>query len=105
MSKKYQDSTLWAFLGVFLLIIGFFLVLVARKDDKYAMYYAKMGLILFIAWVVVGAFALIPIVGWIINSVGGIFLLIVWILVCIASFSGEKKKIPVLTELAAKIKV
>ena len=51
--KDDSDSKLFAFLGVLLTVIGYIIVMVARKEDKYAMYYAKQGLILFIAWVIV----------------------------------------------------
>ena len=37
--KKEDEKKLYAFLGVFLTVIGFIIVLATKKDDKYAMHY------------------------------------------------------------------
>jgi len=103
--KENKDSNLWAFLGVFLGWIGFIVVLFARKEDKFAMFYAKYGLILSIAWVVVYIFGIIPFVGWIISVVGGIILLIVWVWAFISALSGKEKRFPILSDLADKIQI
>tara|TARA_Y100000310_G_scaffold345502_1_gene465700 strand:+ start:1361 stop:1681 length:321 start_codon:yes stop_codon:yes gene_type:complete len=103
--KSNDDSKIWAFLGVFLTLLGFILVLLTRKKDKYAMYYAKHGLVLFIAWVVITVVSMIPFLGWIIYMIGAVLLLIAWIVIMVAAFSGEMKSFPVITELAAKINI
>jgi uncharacterized membrane protein len=102
MANKKNDSTLWAFLGAFLTIVGFLLVIILRKEDKYAMYYAKLGLILFVAAVVVSILGIIPFIGWIITLVGNIILLVLWIMSWVAALSGQKKQIPVISDLAKK---
>ena len=48
MAKSDGNSKIFAFLAIFLGIIGFLIVLIAKKDDAYAMFYAKQSLILFI---------------------------------------------------------
>lgn len=104
---KNSESKIFAFLGVFLTIIGFVIVMLVRKDDKYAMYYAKQGLVLFIAgllvWVisVVLAFLLI---GFIIGPILNIILLILWVIGIIYSLSGEMKPIPLIGKFAEKFK-
>lgn len=103
--KKSDDSKTWAFLGVFLTVIGFIIVLLTRKEDDYAMYYAKLGLVIFIAWLVLSLVRIIPGVGWIFYLVGGVGLLILWVMAFIAALSGEKKKIFILTDVAEKIKI
>ncbi len=102
---KDDDSKTWAFLGVFLTVIGFIIVLFTRKDDQYAMYYAKHGLVIFIAWLIFILIGRIPVIGWFIYIIGGIGLLILWVMAFIAALSGEKKKFIVLTDLAEKIKI
>ena len=101
--QKNDDSKTWAFLGVFFLVIGFILVLLTRKDDKYAMYYAKHGLILFIAALLFSLFGNIPVIGNPISWIGTLVLIILWVMAFIAALSGEKKKFLVLTDLAEKI--
>ena len=36
---KKDDSTIYAFLATILSIIGFIIAIIAKKDDKYVMYY------------------------------------------------------------------
>ncbi|HIH15272.1 MAG: hypothetical protein QT08_C0010G0048 [archaeon GW2011_AR17] len=98
-----DDSKTWAFLGVFLSVIGFIIVLLTKKDDQYAMYYAKHGLIIFVAWLILSLIGRIPAVGWFIYVIGGIGLLVLWVMAFIAALSGEKKKFLILTDLAEKI--
>lgn len=105
VSTSGDDSKTWAFLGVFLTVIGFIIVLLAKKEDTYAMYYAKHGLIIFIAWVLLSLIGNIPVVGWFVYVIGGIALLILWVMAFIAALSGEKKRFIVLSDLADKIKL
>lgn len=104
---KVSESKLFAFLGVFLGIIGFLIVLLARKNDKYAMYYGKQGLILFIAAVIVQVVgAVIPIVGWfIIWPVASVLLLILWIMGILNSLSGTMKPVPIIGRFADKFNI
>lgn len=103
--KGKDDSKVWAFIGVFLGWIGFLVVLLTRKEDKFAMLYAKYGLILSIAWVVILIAKIIPVIGWIIYVAGGIILLIVWVIAFIAALSGKEKRFPILSDLADKIQI
>lgn len=98
-----DDKIVWAFLSVLLLIAGFFLVLFAKKNDSYVTYYAKHGLVLFLGFVVVWIAGMLPLIGFIIKSIGGVLLLILWVVALFAALSGEKKTLPVVTELAEKI--
>ena len=101
---KDGDSKLFAFLGVFLTLIGLLIVYLAKKNDKYAMHYAKQGLVLFIAWivawVVMMVLAFVPVLGWIIDAVLYILLVVLWIIGIVYSLSGEMKDIPVIGSLA-----
>ena len=109
MAKKGDDSKLFAFLGVFLTIIGFIVALAVKKNDKYVMYYGKQGLVLFIAWVIAWVAGMIL---WIIPGLGGIIyyilylgLLLLWVIGIMYSLSGEMKPIPLIGQYADKINV
>ncbi|MBT4936200.1 hypothetical protein HOL21_00995 [Candidatus Woesearchaeota archaeon] len=103
-NKDVEEGKVFAFLGIFLTIIGFFIVLLAKKDNKYAMFYAKQGLVLFIAYVIVAVLGMIPFIGWfIIWPVGYLLLLIFWIIGIVYSLSGEEKDIPIIGGFAKKI--
>lgn len=101
--NKGDETKLFAFLGVFLTIIGFIIVYATRKQDKYAMYYAKQGLVLFIAYIIAWAIVIVPVIGWLLSVPLYIFLLILWIIGIIYSLSGEQKPIPLIGEFADKI--
>jgi len=104
-SKDVEEGKIFAFLGVFLTIIGFIIVLLTKKDNKYAMFYAKQGLVLTIAWVILVIIAIIPILGWIIYAIGSIVMLILWVIGWIYALSGEEKHIPLIGKFADKFNI
>ncbi|MEM4242851.1 MAG: DUF4870 domain-containing protein [Candidatus Woesearchaeota archaeon] len=101
-----SESKLFAFLAYLLGIIGFVVVLVAKKTDAFAMYHAKQSLVLFIAWIivyVVGVF--LPVIGWvIILPIGGLLLLILWVVGIVNALSGNMKPLPVIGRFGEKFK-
>ena len=109
MAKQVEgDSKVFAWLAVFLGIIGFLIVLLAKKDDKYAMFYAKQSLVLFIAaiivWVVGIILMFIPIIGLIIYWVLSVILLVLWLMGWIFALSGKEKPIPIVGKYAEMFK-
>ncbi|MFC1722692.1 DUF4870 domain-containing protein [Nanoarchaeota archaeon] len=104
-SKDIEEGKVWGFLGVFLGIIGFVIVLLAKKDNKYAMFYAKQGLVLTIAYVILAIIMIIPVLGWIIGMIGWIILLVLWILGWVYALSGEEKHIPLIGKFADKFDI
>ncbi len=113
--KEVEDGKIWAFLAMFLGIIGFIVVLLAKKDNKYAMFYAKQSLVLFIVGfgggivlsvlgMILGA---IPILGFLITGLIAaafwIFMLVMWVMGWISALSGQEKYLPLIGEYAKKI--
>ena len=103
---KTDESKLFAFLGVFLTIIGFVIAIVAKKNDKYVMYYGKQGLVLFIAFVIASVcsmvLSIIPIIGAMIGWLIYVCAVVLWIFGIIYSLSGEMKPVPVIGQFAEK---
>ena len=92
---KNTDSNLMAALS-YVWIISI-VMLVIKKDDKFVLWHAKQGVILFvISWV-----GVIPIIGWIIWFV----VVALEIIGFIKALSGEKYKIPIIGDLADKINI
>lgn len=104
--KEVEEGKIYAFLGIFLTVIGFVIVLLTKKDNEYAMFYAKQGLVLFIAYVVVAIINWLPLpfLNWFI-WVLWILLFILWIMGIVYAFSGEEKDIPVIGPLAKNFKI
>lgn len=105
-SKKNDDSKLFAWLATFLSIIGFIVAIIAKKQDKYVMYYAKISLVIFLIAVVASIINMIigwiPIIGWIISFGLSVLVIIIWLVSWIFALSGEEKNIPVISDWAKK---
>lgn len=105
---KKDDSTIYAFLATILSIVGFIIAILAKRNDKYVMYYAKHSLVIFIIGAVGGLIGSvlnwIPIIGPIINF--GIFVVVflAWVLSWIYALTGKEKVIPIITEWALNFK-
>lgn len=103
---KKDDKKLFAFLASFLTIVGFIIALVLKREDKYIMFYAKQGLILFVGQVIIGVISKIPIIGWfILGPILLILWIILWIITWINALSGNEKKTWLIGDLAEKIKL
>ncbi len=97
-----EDGKPWAFVGILLWLLGFFIVFFMRRNNRYAMYYAKQGAILSIVYVIFALLRGIPFIGWIIYLVGSIFVVFLWVMGLIYSLSGEEKEIPIIGEFAKR---
>jgi len=102
-TKRGDDKKLFAFLATFFTIVGFIIALVAKREDKYVMFYAKHGLVLFIGSIAIGIVAWIPIVGWITGPILWIFLVVLWVIAWINALSGKQKRTFIISDLADKI--
>jgi uncharacterized membrane protein len=103
--KKEDDSRIFAFLAVFFTIIGFVIAILARKDDKYVMFYAKQGLAIFIIQLIASFAWKLPIVGWLTGLTATVLFIITWISAWLNALSGEKVKTVFIGEFADKIRL
>lgn len=103
MAKEVSgESKLFAFLAYLLNIVGFIIVLLVKKDDKFAMYHAKQSLVLFVAWVVICVVGLvIPFI----LPIGGLLLLILWVIGVINALTGKEKPLPLIGKYGEKLKL
>ena len=102
MAEKDNDKIIFAWLAVFFTIIGFLIAILLKKENKYVMFYAKQGLILFIGqviiWLLSGILGKLIILFW-------IFLAILWAMTWINSLSGEERNTWLIGDLARKIRL
>jgi len=114
---KEDESKIFAILAYVLSIIGFLIVLLAKKDDKFAMYHAKQSLVLFVAsiigWIVVAIVSailvFIPVLGTILASLLSLALsiavLYLWIVGIINAATMKQKPLPYIGGYAEKLKI
>lgn len=96
-----SESKGWAFIGT-LPIIGFIIVMLAKKSDKYAMYYAKQGLALGIVQVVISVALTILVITIPLLPIWHLVMMILWIISVVNAFSGKQKATPLVGKLAAR---
>lgn len=103
-SKDVEENKVWAAIGY--LGILFLIPLLAKKDSPYAQYHAKQGLALFIAGLIVGVASALPLIGWfLIAPIGGILLLILFIIGLINALGGKTQPLPVIGKMAEGLKI
>jgi uncharacterized membrane protein len=102
-----DEGKLFAFLAYLLGIIGFIVVLVAKKDNRFAMFHAKQSLVLFFGWVIAGAlhFVPIPFIGPLIGAVLYLLLLILWVMGMVYALGGQEKDLPIVGQIASQINI
>jgi fumarate reductase subunit D len=98
--SEVDPVTILSYLGILCLVPLF-----TRKEDKFAQFHAKQGLVLLIGEVVTMAISWIPLFGASLASV----LWIAWIgfsvIGIIYVVQGDKKKLPLIGDFADKIKL
>jgi len=105
-SKEVEEGKIFAFLAYLLSIIGFLIVLLAKKDNKFAMYHAKQSLVLFIVYIVGWIIlAFIPFLGWALLPIWWILMLIFTIIGIVNALTGKEKPLPIMGKYAKKIKL
>lgn len=101
--EDIQDNKVIAALSYFGLLV--LVPLLAKKDSPYCQFHAKQGLVLLIAWVIIGIIAVIPILGWIVGFLGSIFLLVLFVIGLINAIGGKAKELPVIGQFGAKFNI
>ncbi len=103
-SKEIEEGKIWAFIGYWWIL--FLVPLLGKKDNKFALFHGKQGMVLFAFEIVVWILSYIPAIGWfIIGPVGSIICLILAIIGMVKSLQGDYWKMPVLGDIAEKIKI
>lgn len=102
--KTVEEGKIWAFIGYWWIL--FLVPLLAKKENKFALFHGKQGLVLFVLEIVVWILSYIPVIGWfIIGPIGSIICIILAIIGMVKSLQGQYWKMPVLGDIAEKIKI
>lgn len=79
------------YLGI-LIVVPF----ISAKDSKFVKYHLNQGLILLLLGIAIGIVGCIPVVGSILNGVGGLVCLILMVIGILNAARGEAKELPVI---------
>jgi len=102
-SKDIEENKLIAAIGY----LGILCVipLLGKKDSAYCQFHGKQGLVIFIAWLVLWACNIVPVLGQIVWMLGSIVLLVLVVLGMIHALNGEEWEVPVLGKYGKQIKL
>ncbi|MBU0548462.1 MAG: hypothetical protein KJ710_06320 [Candidatus Omnitrophica bacterium] len=79
------------------------ITLILKKDNKFALYHARQGLVLFVMEVVAFILSIIPLLGWLVGVFGYALFLLVSIWGIMQAALGLYCRIPVITEVSEKV--
>lgn len=103
VDKTIEDGKIWAFVGYWGIL--FLVPLLGKKDNKFASFHGKQGLVLFVFWLAIFILSFIPFIGGIIGLLGWIICVILAIVGMVKSLQGQYWKMPVLGDIAEKINI
>lgn len=98
-----QNQNLMAALSYFLGFITGIIFLLLEKKNKFVRFHAMQSTIVFGGLFVLGiVLGYIPLLGWLVGLFIPIVSFIVWIVLMIKAFQGERYKLPYIGDLAEK---
>ena len=102
-SKGVQDGKIFAVLSYLWILC--FIPLLLKKNNKFAVFHAKQGLVLFIAEIALWIIGIVPVLGWFISIVGSLLCGILALVGIVQALMGKYWKMPILGDYAEKIKI
>ncbi|MBN2465714.1 DUF4870 domain-containing protein [candidate division WOR-3 bacterium] len=94
--EKAKGTAWLSYLGILWLI-----PLLTLKDNPFAKFHVKQGIMLTIIWVASSVLAVIPIIGWLADLVLWIYAIVMMVLGIINSLNGNYWKMPITGKWAA----
>ncbi len=81
-------------------IVGLIVAYILNRDkkDEFVAFHIRQSLGIHIAYLVLVVVAMLPVLGFIIYFLGGLFLLVLWLLGVIYALQGQSKPVPILGE-------
>ena len=100
-SQEVLDGKAYALLSYLWILC--LIPLLLKKDNKFALFHAKQGLVLFIAELVIGFVGIIPFLGWAILFFGTILFGVLSLIGVVQVLMGNYWKMPIVGDAAQKI--
>jgi uncharacterized membrane protein len=92
--------------GALCYILGFITGIIfylIEKENKFVRFHAMQSILVFLpVWIIVWLLGWIPVFGWIVSGLLGLLSLILWLILMIKAYQGEKFKLPIVGDIAEK---
>lgn len=92
--------------GLLCYILGWvtgIIFLILEKENKFVRFHALQSLLTFLPLSVIAwAIGWIPFVGWIISTLIWIGMFVLWIVLMVKAYQGEKYKLPIVGDIAGR---
>ena len=101
--KEIQEGKIFAvigYLGILCLV-----PLLFKKENKFALFHGKQGLVLFLGEVALGIVSVIPFLGWFVGFFGVLIFGILSLIGIVQSLLGNYWKMPVVADIADKFNI
>ena len=91
---------LLCYLGIWITGLIFYLL---ESDNKFVRFHAMQSIIVFLpVSILITIFWWIPIIGWILSPLISIIMFVLWVILMIKAYQGEKFKLPIAGDIAEK---
>ena len=100
LGMKPNVAALLSYLAGILTGIIFYLL---EKENKFVRFHAMQSIIVFGAFFVLNiVLGFIPVIGWSLIPLVGVVQLILWIILMVKAYKGERFKLPIVGDMAEK---
>jgi len=101
--KEVQEGKIFAVIGYIGILC--LMPLLLKKENKFALFHGKQGLVLFLGEVAIGIIGIIPFLGWFIGFLGILICGILSLVGVIQALMGNYWRMPVVADISDKINI
>lgn len=101
--KEIQEGKFFAVISYISILC--IVTLLVKKENKFALYHAKHGLVLFVLEVASFILSIIPILGWFLRVFGLPLLILVSLWGILQALMGNYNRFPFISDIAEKISI
>ncbi|MDH4358791.1 MAG: hypothetical protein OEV37_02500 [Candidatus Berkelbacteria bacterium] len=98
---KNVGMAVLCYLGILVLIP----LLTDAKNDPFVKFHIKQGIVLLIFDIIISVIIAIPVIGWVVGTIGWILVLILFIMGIVNAVGGQEKELPVIGKFGEKINI
>lgn len=81
-------------------LLFFVPLLTDAKNDAFVKFHVKQGVVLFIAWIGVGIFSMVPIIGWFLSPFLFLGLMVLMLIGILNALGGKMTELPLIGQYA-----